>query len=197
MAKKKGHLIAIEGIDAVGKKTQTLSLDTSLRKMGLSTKVMEFPDYETPIGKEIKAFLSGKREYPVEVRHMLFAANRWEKLVELRSVDNGINLIVNRYSESNLVYGVANGLQLNWLLNLESGLPKADLVILLDAPPALLKSRRTEKDEYERDLKLQRDARTTYRRFAKRFGWSVVPAEGTPEATAKSVLDILVQKLMS
>ena len=40
---------------------------------------------------------------------------------------------MNRYYHSNLVYGIANGLKEKWLQKLEEGLPKADLVIVLDA----------------------------------------------------------------
>ena len=39
---------------------------------------------------------------------------------------------MNRYYHSNLVYGLANGLNQKWLESLDDGLPKADLVILLD-----------------------------------------------------------------
>lgn len=39
---------------------------------------------------------------------------------------------MNRYYHSNLIYGLANGLKQSWLENLDVGLPKADLVILLD-----------------------------------------------------------------
>ena len=114
---------------------------------------LSFPDYGTPIGKEIKAFLAGKRDFRAEVRHMLFAANRWEKssLIRESQTENEV-VIVNRYTESNLVYGVANGLRLDWLVALEEGLPKSDLVIVLDAPSKGLVSRRPgPKDSYEKD----------------------------------------------
>ena len=42
-------------------------------------------------------------------------------------------IIVNRYTESNLAYGIANGLASGWLAGLEKGLPAANLVMVLDA----------------------------------------------------------------
>ena len=61
------------------------------------------------------------------------SANRWEKLNEiLEAQEKNSVLIMNRYYHSNLVYGIANGMKQKWLENLDAGLPKADLVILLD-----------------------------------------------------------------
>src|SRR5947209_6989122 len=81
----KGWLIGIEGIDAAGKRTQSLLLSSWLRDRQLNCKVMSFPDYSTPMGKEIRAFLIGKRNYPNALKHILFAANRWEKISEIEN----------------------------------------------------------------------------------------------------------------
>ena len=79
-----------------------------------TTTRMSFPDYDTPIGKEIKSFLSGRRAYPTELQHLLFAANRWEKLEDIKScLRAGEAIVVNRYTESNLAYGRANGLDID------------------------------------------------------------------------------------
>src|SRR5438552_18308625 len=46
-----GWLIGIEGIDAAGKRTQSLLLSSWLRDSQLNCKIMSFPDYSTRIGK--------------------------------------------------------------------------------------------------------------------------------------------------
>ena len=176
-----GYIVGIEGIDAVGKSTQSLLLANWLRKNGVKTTLMSFPDYDTMIGKEIKAFLSGRRTYPAELQHLLFAANRWEKSEEIKSrLRAGETIIVNRYAESNLAYGTANGLDTDWLANLENGLPRADLVILLDAPHQSLSSRRPDKskDAYERSSTLQDRAQKAYRGLARKRGWKLIAADG-------------------
>lgn len=178
-----GLLIGIEGIDAAGKRTQTELLVGWLRKNGISTDVASFPDYSTNIGKEIGGFLRGGREYPAEVRHILFAANRWEDKRKLESMlaKNRV-VLVDRYSESNLAYGVANGLRLDWLRSLEDGLPRTDLVLVLDAPPSLLHGRRSKsKDSYERSSDVQEKARQAYERLASRFGWKIIDASQSVE----------------
>src|SRR6266446_6285309 len=91
-----GWLIGIEGIDAAGKRTQSLLLSSWLRDRQLNCNIMSFPDYSTRIGKEIKAFLAGKRNYPNTLRHILFAANRWEKIYDIENaLTNDEILIVN------------------------------------------------------------------------------------------------------
>ena len=187
----RGTLIGIEGIDAVGKRTQTSILSAWLRSRGHDTRTVSFPDYGTPLGKEIRRFLLGSRSYPPEVRHMLFAANRWERKDELESMLSGGGVvIVNRYSESNLAYGVAAGLSLEWLVNLEAGLPKPDVVVVLDAPPAVLKERRgPNKDRYERNADLQERTRRAYLKLAGDFGWKVVDASGEREVTSRALIE--------
>jgi dTMP kinase len=175
---RRGLFIGIEGIDAVGKRTQTTLLASWLRAKGITTGITSFPDYSTEIGEQIHNFFHGTRHYPPEVIHMLLAANRWEDRAKIESMlaQNQV-LVVDRYSESNLAYGVANGLDLVWLQNLEAGLPKTDLVLVLDAPPSALHGRRPESmDPYERSSDVQENAREAYRRLARRFGWKIIDA---------------------
>jgi dTMP kinase len=189
VSSRRGVFIAIEGIDAVGKKTQTSILKSWLRSKGLSTRTLSFPVYETTIGKEIRKFLAGKASYPPQVRAMLYAANRWEMKTELEATLSRTDVtIVNRYSGSNLAYGVSIGLELDWLLNLEEGLPEPDLVLVLDAPPARLAPRREgNKDSYERNVNLQAKARDAYLEHAAKFGWTVIDANKGIDETSTAV----------
>jgi dTMP kinase len=194
---RNGWLVAIEGIDAAGKRTQSLLLSSWLKHTQVNCKVMSFPDYTTRIGREIRAFLTGNRNYPKELKHILFAANRWEKEEAIRNLlsTNGV-LIVNRYTESNWAYGLANGLELDWLINLERGLPRTDLVILLDAPPIAVRSRRQRsQDTYEADIRLQEEASSAYRRLARKFGWKVVNATDDVKQIHQHIRVIISKKL--
>ncbi len=195
-----GLLIGVEGIDAVGKRTQTSLLTTWLRSKSISVSTISFPDYSTPIGKEIKRFFVGEKNYTPEVRSLLFAANRWERKAELEATLSRTEaVIVNRYSESNLAYGTSIGLRLEWLLGLEAGLPKADLVLVLDAPPSALYQRRgLNKDRYERDSALQERARKSYLELSAKFGWKVIDAsqgiQKTSSAMTSAVSQLLAEK---
>lgn len=192
-------MVGIEGIDAVGKNTQSLLLAKWLSRKGVKTTHMSFPDYDTAIGKEIKSFLSGRKSYPAELQHLLFAANRWEKSDEIKSrLLEGETIIVNRYTESNLAYGVANGLELAWLANLEKGMPRADLVIVLDAPPHSIRSRRpsSSKDAYEKSSKLQSEARKAYKELATKRGWKLIDASGPVRNVQATVIEALRETLV-
>lgn len=192
-----GQIIGIEGIDSVGKQTQSNLLKTWLKNNGYNPVLMSFPDYQSPIGKEINSFLRGEVNFPPQVRHMLFAANRWEKVSLITSYkeENRI-IIVNRYTESNIVYGAANGLSIDWLWGLESGIPKTNLVIVLDAPAPSLVSRRPSKDSYESDDRLQLRARTLYKQLAPKFDWQIVKATEEVEKIHESILSIVKEKIL-
>jgi dTMP kinase len=195
-----GYIVAIEGIDAIGKNTHSLLLSKWLRRNGVVATLMSFPDYDTPIGKEIKSFLTGGRAYPTELQHLLFAANRWEKLEQIKShLRAGETIIANRYTESNLAYGRANGLDTTWLANLEKGLPKADLVIVLDAPPRSLSSRRVSKskDVYEKSSALQGKAQKAYRELAREHGWTLIDAHGPIKDVQAAVVKAVREALES
>ena len=184
-----GLFICIEGIDAVGKRTQSSILGSWLTSEGFDSATVSYPDYNTEIGREIRRFLAGERTYVPEVRAMLYAANRWEKSAELRGLLSRKGaVIVNRYSPSNIAYGLSNGLGLEWLLSLEQGLPQPDIVLVLDAPVAKLSSRRTRnKDTYEKDASLQESARRSYLSLASKFGWKVLDATGGVDDTSGQV----------
>jgi len=191
--------IGMEGIDAVGKRTQTSILSSLLASKGLSTRTISFPDYGTTIGREIRKFLQGTKSYPQEVRALLYAANRWERKGEIEAIISRTDVtIVNRYTGSNLAYGMSNGLRQDWLMTLEVGLPKPDLVIVLDAPPVHLRPRRGfNKDTYERNLGLQERARRAYLNLASELGWKVIDATQGIDPTSRAITSVVSSALSS
>ena len=55
-------IIAVEGGDQAGKKTQTMMLAKALRSQKIKTAVFNFPDYRTTIGKEINSLPSRQKK---------------------------------------------------------------------------------------------------------------------------------------
>jgi len=188
-----GRIIVIEGTDKVGKTTQSNMLMNSLKLSGKNCSIINFPDYGTPIGAEIRAFLDHKRDYPNELKHMLLSANRWEKKKEIEIArDNGTILIMNRYYQSNLVYGISNGVDLNWLLTLDQGMPKADLVIILRAKPFIIQERAiTVHDLFEQDQELLNRVHKNYHELAILFKWKEINGERSKEDVHKDVLKLV------
>lgn len=190
-------IIVIEGSDQAGKKTQSELLAKALRKSKIKTKIFSFPDYTTPLGKEINGFLHGKRKFPPQVIHCLLAANRWEKESEIKKAESQNSvLIMNRYYQSNLVYGVANNLSLTWLQGLDQGLPKADLVIVLDVSQKESFSRKkSNRDRFEKDTIFLQKISRTYRILAKKFGWHIINASQSKESVHNDIMRVLSKKL--
>ena len=190
-------IIVIEGGDQAGKKTQTELLAKALKARKLKTKLFSFPDYTTPIGKKIESYLNGKQKFPPQVIHCLLAANRWEKLDEIKkAISKNSVLIMNRYYQSNLIYGLVNGLPAEWLEHLDRGLPKADLVIVLDVNQKESFSRKKQKrDKFEKNKNFSQKISKTYRKIAKEKKWKVVDASMPKEDVHKAIMKILSSKI--
>jgi len=190
-------IIVIEGGDQAGKFTQSTLLEKALKKRKIKTKLFHFPDYKTPIGKEIRKYLDGKRKFPSQVIHCLLAANRWEKLNEILAAEekNSV-LIMNRYYHSNLIYGLANGLKQKWLENLDQGLPKADLVILLDVTQKeSFRRQKTHRDKFEKNEEFLRKISKIYHTTAKKKHWKIIDASKPKDKVHEEILKTFSKKL--
>jgi len=190
-------IIVIEGGDQAGKLTQSTLLEKALKKRKIKTKVFHFPDYKTPIGKEIRKYLDGKRKFPPQVIHCLLAANRWEKLNEiLVAQEKNSVLIMNRYYHSNLVYGIANGMKQKWLDNLDAGLPKGDLVILLDVTQKeSFRRQKTHRDKFEKNEEFLRKISKIYKIIAKKKHWEIIDASKSKQKIHEEILKKLSKKI--
>jgi dTMP kinase len=192
----RGKIIVIEGTDKAGKGSQSRMLAETLKASGKVCVILDFPDYTTPIGMEIKAFLEDKRDYLPEVKHLLFSANRWEKKKEIESMlENGTIIVMNRYWQSNLVYGVANGIETNWLLRLDKGLPKEDIVLVILVNPSISAKRAENQDMFESDPQLAAKAYKNYLKFAKQYRWKVVDGSKSKEQVHQEITKIIRKEL--
>jgi len=145
----RGKLITIEGIDGSGKGTQAKMLCEKLLDNSIPAKLYSFPSYEnTFFGKEVGAFLRGEfgsiESVHPKLASILFAGDRFEKKHEIQAdLNDGIIVICDRYVDSNIAHQCAKLPSNNryefcsWLEDLEYnvfGMPKADIVLLLDVP---------------------------------------------------------------
>jgi dTMP kinase len=194
---REGHIIVLEGIDKAGKGTQCKLLQNDIIKAGFNCKILDFPDYSTPIGKEIRLFLDGRRSYPKEVQHMLLSVNRWEKKEEIETMlQNGTIIIMDRYYQSNIVYGLSNGLDLNWLINLDRGLPKEDIIIILEIDPETSYKRITyNRDLFEKNLEFLLNVKQNYQKLSQVYKWRIINGEESIEKIHMKISSIVKEKL--
>lgn len=189
-----GKLIAIEGIDQAGKHTVCSWLVRELASHhGVPAQLIGFPDYTTPLGEVIAQFLRSQHNFPLQVRQHLYVANRWERAAEIRRwLDQGYAVVVDRYSASNIAYGVAQGLDAGWIKGIESGLPPADITLLLDISPEVsLERKPSQRDAYEARLDLLDAARLAYLDLAKDPSWHRIDAAADRDAVRERVLAAL------
>jgi len=185
-----GLLIVFEGLDQSGKQTQAERLRVEVERRGRACVVLDFPSYETHIGREIDAGLHGEREYGPDVMQLLYVANRYEKKPQIETLlAGGAIVICDRYLASSVAYGEAQGLDGAWLREIQRYLPPPDLTILLDiAPEAAAGRKRMNRDRYERDLAMLSRVRDSYRAQAASDRWLCLDGGRGMDAVAADVL---------
>ena len=171
----------MEGIDQSGKRTQTRLLADGLERANTRVSTISFPIYKTPSGRQIRSYLKGRQDYAPQALHMLYSLNRWENRELINKlVHSSDYLIADRYTPSNLAYGLSRGLSLGWLQVLDKGLPTADLVVVLDVPIVSSFERKSKnRDVHERDREFLIKVRRTYKLLSRRLGWKILDASGT------------------
>ena len=194
-------VIAVDGTDASGKKTQSDILAQTLRdKYGLSVTEVSFPDYDDKSSTLVKMYLNGEfgsnaNSTNAYAASSFFAVDRYASFVrhwkkEYESEKSVI--ILNRYTTSNAVHQLAKISDdnekksfLEWLYDYEFvklGLPVPDLVYFLDMPPEyaekLLNGRCDEtgakKDIHEADKEHLLCAYNAAQYTCKAWGWTHV-----------------------
>jgi dTMP kinase len=190
-------LIAIEGLDQSGKETQARQLAARLKQDGYTVRSVSFPDYETPIGRELQKALAGERDFGREAMQLLYVANRFEYKPRLDAwLSAGDVVICDRYRASSIAYGEAQGLEPAWLDDIQRHLPAADVTVLLDiAPETAVQRKSSGRDKYERDLTLLARVRDSYRRQSRQGGWVFIDAEQSREDVSAAVTGALLSRL--
>lgn len=182
-------IVAFESIDAGGKATQAEAVCAFFNRDEFKSQIktvkkFDFPHYQTTAGAVIGRILRGQtfimdtdinntERYGVQysrdravILQSVMVADRLEHLQLLTefalSPDN--LLILDRYKLSGLVYGIADGLNAEWLQTIQSCLPDADLNILIDISVDESKRRRPERrDYYEKNFAMLEVVRDAYR----------------------------------
>ncbi len=227
----RGKLIVIEGTDCSGKETQTMLLEEKLNNLNIRSKHLSFPMYDTPTGKIIATCYLGKEEYCDKLfknninglfeegasnvdyltSSLYYAADRRynsKKITEL--LDNGINVILDRYIYSNLAhqggkilkgedrYKFYKKMELLEFEILE--IPKPDKVIFLyvpyEASTKLKKNRKEIPDQHESSKEHLVNAEKAYFELADIYKFDIINcAPDNKIRTIESINDELYSKV--
>ena len=197
----KGKLIVIEGTDCSGKETQSNLLIEKLKGDGIRIEKFSFPNYNSPTGKIIGGpylgksyicdgwFPEGAPNVDPKVSALYYAADRLYNIDKIKFLlDNGVNVILDRYVYSNMAH---QGGKLSdkserlsmyeWLDNLEFNLlnlPRPDIGVFLHMPYELsltLKNGRAEDlDQNEKDKNHLINAEMAYIELANKYDFYTI-----------------------
>jgi dTMP kinase len=216
-----GRLIAIEGIDGSGKRTQVdlLAGTLSASEGGHSVYSTGFPEYNSWFGKMVGQFLNGELG-PLEsvdphFTALLYAGDRFEAKPKLETALNkGQIVLVDRYIGSNLAHQTARVPAekredfRRWIEHLEYGiydLPREDLVLYLRVPPRLAqtlvaqKSARTytsaKQDILEASLRHLEQAAEMYDLLSRQAPWVTIECYDPSRGAMRPPKDIAQEVL--
>jgi dTMP kinase len=218
-----GRLIAIEGIDGSGKRTQMDLLHGVIAagEGGHSVYSTGFPQYDSWFGKMVGQFLNGEfgalEAVDPHFTALLYAGDRFEAKPKIEAaLDDGKIVLIDRYIGSNLAHQTARVSPDNradfrrWIEHLEYSiydLPREDLILYLRVPPAeaqklvAQKSQRTyteaKQDLQEASLRHLQDAAAMYDQLASNPPWVTIECFDSATGTMRPVKEIAREVLAS
>ncbi|MEM3368785.1 MAG: dTMP kinase [Thermoproteota archaeon] len=199
-SKKRGKIIAIEGIDGSGKTTVSTEIYSFLSSKDVPIYYSFEPTY-TKIGSIIHRFLRGEIPLDSHSQALLFAADRLEHLSReiIPYIKQGKNVILDRYVHSSYAYQGALLNDLKWIMTINKFALAPDLAIYIDVPPSVAirrirKKGRSNISVYESVRFLGR-VRNIYKSFVKKG--ELIEIDGTKEKdqVVKSALAIVCKSL--
>jgi dTMP kinase len=150
---------------------------------------LSFPIYNSGSGRLIERYLSRKILMPFRAICVLYSLNRWECVDEIDRllVENDF-VVASRYTGSSLAYGMAGGLDYEWLASLDKGLPSPDTVLVLDVPLRVSLTRKiTGRDVHERNKEYLKRVRRHYLDLGHKHSWRVVRGTGSVQRVQRRI----------
>uniref|UniRef100_G3NKU1 Thymidylate kinase n=1 Tax=Gasterosteus aculeatus aculeatus TaxID=481459 RepID=G3NKU1_GASAC len=171
----------VVGIDSQGHQEEVLA----------GWREKEKNDRSTTIGQLISAYLEKKSDLEDHTVHLLFSANRWERVPLMKKkLEEGITLVVDRYAFSGAAFTSAKpGFSLDWCMKPDVGLPKPDLVMFLQLSPAEAALRGQFGEERYETSAFQRAVQQQFEELRKdsTVNWQVIDASQSVDDVHKSI----------
>ncbi len=190
-------LIALYGINNIGKSTHAKRLVDRLKKEGHDAVYVKYPVYDVePTGPFLNSFLRSSEAQNIseEELQLWFTLNRYQFEPTLRDwLAEGKIVIAEDYIGTGITWGTLKGAKTEWLETMNEGLIKEDFSILMDGERFLIGK---EKDHlHEGNDDLMKRSRQVHLDLAKRYDWTVVPVSRDLEETASLIWNLVEQRI--
>lgn len=191
----RGKLIVLEGPDATGTTLHARLLAERIEKEGHAVLLTAEPTDGT-IGQWIRKILRGHESLSADALQLLFCADRaWHIDQVIRpAIDDGTIVISDRYALSTIAYGAVQGLDAQWLKDINEAFLKPDCTILTLPPLEVALERlgrRPAHDIFEQE-DVQKKLHDVYRQLAKEDPTiSVIDTSGSKVTVSNAVWEIV------
>ncbi|HOZ54197.1 MAG TPA: dTMP kinase [Bacilli bacterium] len=125
-------IIILEGLDNCGKTTLIDMIHNYYQSIDIKSQISK--EFETNIGKELKNMANSGNLDSV-LKAYLFAADRYIRMKNLSNEERKKLLLFDRYVPSAIAYRMAEGIDKEWISNINSVFPKADIGFFIDITP--------------------------------------------------------------
>lgn len=197
----KGKFIVFEGLDGSGQSTQAGLLKDFLLEKGCEVILTKEPTIDSEAGRKIRKILDKKLDISSKELQELFAQDRKEHLENtiIPALKQGKIVISDRYFFSSFAYGTANGLDLEWLIEVNNLFLLPNITFLLEVKPETcierIEGRGLEKTLFEKKEKLEKTWET-YKILPGRFeNVYLINGERSIDEVFKEIKEILSNKL--
>jgi thymidylate kinase len=193
----KGKLIAIYGINNIGKSTQKKLLEERCAKEEIKLVSTKVPYYELPgSGEIINDYLRLGNSYNLSSQdfQLIQIMNRFHKEPEIKKfLEEGINVLVEDYNDTGVAWGVAGGVDKKLLEELSKALLKEDVAIFLEGERFLQAVEEGHRHEQNKEMldKVQKE----FEILARGRRWNRVNANQTREEVHEDIWKIVNGKI--
>jgi dTMP kinase len=201
IARKKGLLIAVEGIDGAGKRTLCSFIKEFLETQRVEVAQFAYPDYSSKWGKIIEGYLQNKIELNINEQFFVYFIDilkDQDKVHEL--LEEHKIIITDRYFSSTIAFQCAKGFSYQKAISIIEVMDiiEPDLTLFIQIPPQLALKRKFEQkkslDRHEKDIELLKNVDYMYEKMlsggilSKR--WIKIDGSRDLEKVEKDILNV-------
>lgn len=193
----RGAFIVVEGLDGAGTTTQVRLISAHLRSLSFQTWTTREPSSGV-LGRALREAIEGREVMTPEALALGFAADRLHHMFKPGGIESmlasGVWVLTDRYVLSALAYQAAQGVDFDWLVDLNRHAPSPDVTIFVDTPLKTCLERIKSRDDNVADIFHRRTSLiNTKREYLKalslgKFTGKIVTTDGS-----KAREDVLTQ----